>query len=177
MYVVKDLDHIDSYINWAEKKYPNCKFEKVPHFHLNRIIKFGQLGLQARPKTILSSLTKISTQAQKAHNIKYSIFGFKKSDSLNRRLSLNSFGNIIEKSGSVYPLSEWTNKTCLQYIKSKNLIHPQKYDSQASSGVDVMSGAYLSWLKKNYPEDLEKVFKSFPLAESFLFEYEHKEEV
>ena len=32
MYVVKDLQHISRYINYACKKYDNVKFVQVPHF-------------------------------------------------------------------------------------------------------------------------------------------------
>jgi sulfate adenylyltransferase subunit 2 len=31
MYIVKNLDYENRYINWAEKKYSNIKFIKTPH--------------------------------------------------------------------------------------------------------------------------------------------------
>ena len=32
MYMVKDLEHINRYILWAEKRYPNCRFIQTPHY-------------------------------------------------------------------------------------------------------------------------------------------------
>lgn len=34
MYTVKDLEHLNRYINWAENKYPNCRFIQTPHYGL-----------------------------------------------------------------------------------------------------------------------------------------------
>ena len=35
MYLVKDLSHINRYLNYAVSKYPNARFVQVPHYGLD----------------------------------------------------------------------------------------------------------------------------------------------
>lgn len=174
MYYVKDLEQNNKYINYFEKKYKNVKFEQIPHFNLNRLIKYGQLGAKAIPNIKIETLRSIALRAQERHGIKNTVIGFKKTDSLNRRLMLNEFGYNFEKTNFWYPLLDVTDKFCLEYIKRNILPSPISYDDLKSSGVDLVSGTYLSWCKKNYPKDLEKIFTLFPLSQTYLFEYENK---
>lgn len=179
MYAVKDLSFIDKYIAYQEKRYPNCEFVQVPHFMLLRMMRFGQLGIKPNPDIKLYNLAQLSEQVCKKYDIDWRIMGFKKSDSLNRRLMLNTYelGAINRDTKCAYPLSNLKNKDVLKYIELKKLIRPIKYDNAQSSDVDPRSGAWLEWCKKNYPDDYKKVIRQFPLAGAFLFEYEQKNNI
>ena len=32
MYTVKDMQHINRYIGWAQRRYPNARFIQIPHY-------------------------------------------------------------------------------------------------------------------------------------------------
>ena len=51
MYIIKDMEHISRYINYARKKYPNCEFVQIQHFAVFSYIKYGYMGLRKDPKT------------------------------------------------------------------------------------------------------------------------------
>lgn len=175
MYVVKDLEHIDKYIRWAERRYANARFMKIPHFMLSRYIKGGEYGIKPDPKQKLYNMAMLMDEVVLKTGIKYVCVGFKKSDNMNRRLMLNGYvDGVNESTKRFYPLQDWKNKDVLAYIKMKGLVSPIAYDNHRSSGVDVGSGTFLYWLKQNYPQDLEKVLKAFPLSGAYLFEYETK---
>lgn len=176
MYLVKDLAFIDKYIEYQERRYPNCVFIKVPHFVLLRMIRFGELGIKPNPDIRLLKLTDIVDEVCRKEGIDWACMGFKKSDSLNRRLMLNTYemGGIHRGKQRCYPLTDWKNKDVLNYIKKNNLIRPIKYDNAQSSDVDPKNGAWLKWCKSKYPDEYRKILSQFPLAGAFLFEYEQK---
>ena len=50
MYVVKDLEHINRYISYAQNKYPKARFIQVPHYAVYSYIKTGFMGCAKNPK-------------------------------------------------------------------------------------------------------------------------------
>ena len=124
MYVVKDLEHIDKYIRWAERKYANARFVKMPHFMLSRYIKGGEYGIKADPKQKLYNMSMLMDEICIRENIEYVCVGFKKADSMNRRLMLNTYEDGISNTKRFYPFTDWKNKDVLAYIKSKKLVSP-----------------------------------------------------
>ena len=103
--------------------------------------------------------------------LKYSFFGMKKADSLNRRLMLNGYENG-ENNGKVYPLQDWTNKDVLAYMKQRQLPQPVRYSSKASGGVGFNLECFL-FLREKYPQDLKKIIKAFPMSEKILWDYDN----
>lgn len=176
MYSVKNLEHIDKYIIWAEKRYPNCRFIQTPHYAYYNNKKYGVNGTS---KVSYSewNLSKINDKIKEELNIEWTILGFKKNDSMNRRLMLNTYYNSIlfEKGKKLYPLSNWSNKEVLQYIKKNRLIEPIKYGKGRSQGANVSDLDFLLWCRENYPNDLKKVIAEFPDCERLLFEYDYKQ--
>lgn len=61
----------------------------------------------------------------------------------------------------------------LAYIKFHNLPTPVEYSKEAGNGLWFDIKVFL-WLKKNEPEDLQKILKAFPLSEKILFDYEQR---
>ncbi len=179
MYVVPNLEHINRYIHYAEKRYPNAKFIQTPHYAYYNLKKHGAFGA-TEANFSQWNLSKINDKVREQTGIEWSVFGFKKNDSLNRRLMLNTYPDSItnEKSKKVYPLADWSNKQVLAYIKKNRLIEPIHYGNignTQSQGTDVTNISFLQWCKKNYPSDLQKVFAEFPDAERILFEYEYEQ--
>ena len=99
----------------------------------------------------------------------------KKADGMNRRLMLKGYEvNGYENNGLCYPLADWTQKDILAYMKQHNLPEPVRYSLKASSGVGFNLDCML-WMEKNYPQDLQRIFKVFPMAERVLWEYYNKQ--
>lgn len=169
MYVVKDLDHMAEYYRYAKRKYPNIEFIQVPHYALYSYIKVGFMGITKNPKQRQWTLSDICEKIKEKTGIEWSCYGFKQSDSLNRRLMLRSYKDgkeaICWKSKKFYPLSTYKNAEVLEYIEKNHLKAPETYDGSGQScGTDITSLDYQVYLKRHYPDDLERLYKTFPMA-------------
>lgn len=171
MYFVKDLDHVNRYINWAEKKYPNAKFIQVPHWGLSRIKRCGTYCVPD-PKTKLLKLKDVETAIRLKYGIQYAFYGMKKADSMNRNLMLRNLPDG-EMNGAVYPLLSWTQRDILAYMKQNKLPMPIRYSKNASGGVGFNIECFL-WMRENAPGDLEKVYQAFPMSRRILYEYDYQ---
>ena len=174
MFFVDGLSHVERYLNWAKRKYPNITILKVPHWNLTYILRSGTFCVP-NPSVKLLKLADIDEAIRLKTGIEYSFFGMKKSDSLNRRLMLNSYGAIpISNTNKIYPLASFTNKEILAYIKMKNLPNPVRYSKNASGGLGFNLECFL-WMKDNAPEDLQKILKAFPMSEVLLYKYKNNQ--
>ena len=169
MYFVPDLEHIGRYLNWAKAKYPNIEIEQVPHWNLSYILR-GGVYCAPNPAIKLIKLKDVADAVRKKHSIEYVFYGTKKADSLNRRLMLGTYTDAINK-GNVFPLQDWSNKEVLAYLQQNRLPVPVRYSKNASGGVGFNIDCFL-WLRENYPQDLQKILKTFPLSEKILIDYE-----
>jgi sulfate adenylyltransferase subunit 2 len=176
MYLVKDLSHINRYINYAAKKYPNVKYIQIPHFSLYSYRRIGYMGCVKNEKQKLYNLAQLTDIVREKYGIEWAFCGFKQSDSMNRRLMLRTYdlSAINEPQKKCYPLSEYKNSDVLRYIDEKGLIKPEKYGKAQSSGTDITDTNYLLFLRDKYPNDLQKVIGEFPLVERKLFEYNYE---
>lgn len=175
MYFVKDLDHINGWIRWVKKKYPKVEFMQVPHWNLTYILR-GGLYCVPNPKVKLWNLSKTIEALRLKTNCYYVFLGMKKADGMNRNLMLKGYeANGYENKGLVYPLASWTQKDVLAYMKQKRLPQPVRYSSKAGGGVGFSKETF-TWLEKHYPQDLQKIYKAFPMSERILFEENYKQD-
>lgn len=173
MYFVKDLEHINRWIGWVKAKYPKIEFVQVPHWNLTYILR-GGLYCVPNPKVKLLKLADVVKAMQLRYGIQYAFLGMKKADGMNRRLMLNGYqANDYENNGLVYPLAEWNQRDILAYMKQNGLPEPIRYSLKASSGVGFNLDCFL-WLEKNFPQDLQRIYKVFPMAERILWEHHNK---
>lgn len=178
MYITKGLEHINRYIAWAQAKYANATFIQVPHYAVSSYIKYGFMGCKTNPKQRIVTLAEITDLARQRYGIEWAFFGFKQSDSLNRRVMLRTYDMeaVCEKTKKAYPLSTYKNAEVLAYIERNGLIKPERYGSHQSAGTAVNDIGYLLWLRDNFPNDLDKVIRTYPLTERLLFEHDYKAE-
>lgn len=177
MYVVKDLSHINRYINYACKKYENIKYIQIPHFGVYSYRRIGYMGCVKNEKQKLYNMAQLTEIVREKYNIDWAFFGFKQSDSMNRRLMLRTYemNGINEAQKKCYPLSEYKNCDVLAYINKSGLIQPETYGGKyQSSGTDITDINYLLFLRDKYPNDLQKVINEYPLVERKLFEYDYE---
>lgn len=174
MYFVKDLEHIDRWVKWVKAKYPKIEFIQIPHWNLTYILR-GGLYCVPNPKVKLLKLKDVIESMRLKYGIEYTFLGMKKADGMNRRLMLKGYeANEYENNGLCYPLADWNQKDILSYMKQHNLPEPVRYSLKASSGVGFNIDCML-WLEKNYPQDLERIYKVFPMAERILWEHNQKQ--
>ena len=181
IYAVKDLEHVNKYIGWAQRRYPNVRFIQIPHMAVYAETRLGFLGRKQNPEQKLYSLSDLTDIVRVRYNFPWAFFGFKMSDSFKRRLMLRNYTPdkgeydlqaINYKSKKAYPLSVYKNGDVLRYIEDNGLIRPEKYgESGQSSGCDPTNVDYLLWLEKNSPRDLQRVYAELPLAERLMFNY------
>lgn len=179
MYTVPGLEHNARYIEWAQRRYPNARFVQMPHYGVYTYIREGYLGCKRNPKQKEYDLGQLTDITRERTGIDWAFYGFKKSDSLNRRLMLQTYAMeaINEQTKKVYPLSAYKNGDVLRYIDERGLIKPESYGGHAqSSGCDVNDLNYLLYLRREWPGDLKKVLDMFPLAERKLFDYDNGKE-
>ena len=181
MYLVKDLEHIMRYYNYAKAKYPNIEFVQVPHYALFNYIKTGYMGIKQNTKQRQWTLSDITDKLREKIGVEWACYGFKQSDSLNRRLMLRSYTDGKEainwKTKKFYPLSTYKNKEIMDFILDHRLKNPEVCGTnKQSSGVDIEDIEYQKYLKELYPSDLEKIYKVFPMARIVMLKANNKEE-
>ena len=185
MYAVKDLEHVNKYIGWAQRRYPNVRFIQIPHMAVYSEVRTGFLGCQQNPNQKLYSLSDLTDIVRVRYDIEWAFFGFKMSDSFKRRLMLRNYtpdkGDydlqaINYKSKKAYPLSVYKNGDVLRYIEDNGLIRPESYGAGQSCGCDPSNVEYLLWLEKNSPRDLQKVYAAYPLAERLMCNHKKNED-
>lgn len=181
MYLVKDLEHIMRYYNYAKAKYPNMEFVQVPHYALFNYIKTGYMGIKQNTKQRQWTLSEITDKLREKLGVEWACYGFKQSDSLNRRLMLRSYTDGKEainwKTKKFYPLSTYRNKEIMDFILDHRLKNPEVCGTnKQSSGVDIEDVEYQKYLKELFPEDLEKIYKVFPMARIVMLKANNKEE-
>lgn len=182
MYLVKDLEHIMRYYNYAKAKYPNIEFVQVPHYALFNYIKTGYMGIKQNTKQRQWTLSDITDKLREKIGVEWACYGFKQSDSLNRRLMLRSYTDGKEainwKTKKFYPLSTYKNKEIMDFILDHRLKNPEVCGTnKQSSGVDIEDVEYQKYLKELFPEDLEKIYKVFPMARIVMLKANNKEEL
>jgi len=59
-------------------------------------------------------------------------------------------------------------------MRQQNLPTPIRYSLKASSGTGFNIECFL-WMRENFPNDLRKIYKTFPMSERILFEYDNKQ--
>jgi 3'-phosphoadenosine 5'-phosphosulfate sulfotransferase (PAPS reductase)/FAD synthetase len=182
MYLVPNLDHIQRYFVWAKKKYPNIEFVQVPHYGYYDYVRKGFMGCKRNEKQTKWTLADITEKIREKTGIEWACFGFKQSDSLNRRLMLRSYkddGKLAISWGTkkFYPLSTYKNKDMWDYIAANNLKQPETYGCSISQscGCDITSVEYQTYLKLFFPQDLEKIYTIFPQSRMILLQNKDEE--
>lgn len=179
MYTVKDMQHVNRYIGWAQRRYENIHFVQIPHYSVYSYIKVGFLGCRQNPRQKKYTLQELTDGIRERFGIEWAFFGFKQSDSLNRRLMLRGYTDeaISEKTKKCYPLSTYKNADVLRYIEDNGLIRPETYGGEhQSAGCDITDIHYLLYLREKFPMDLRRLYATYPLAERILFDYDNRKD-
>lgn len=178
MHIVPDLEHMNRYKRFFLSCYNNVVFHEYEHWLLGAYRKIGHYGIKKDETARKNTLAKVMLRAQNQIGINWIILGSKQSDGLARRLQLKTYAHeaINYTYTKAYPLSKWTNRQVLAYIKANDLIAPLNYGNskQQSQSNDVGDPIFLTWCKNNFPGDYRKITKMFPETEIILYRYENQ---
>lgn len=86
-------------------------------------------------------------------------------DSIVRRAMIKNSSSIDVQRGRFYPISGWNKKEVLAYIKYHNLYLPQD-SRKLGFSFRSLDGNELLMLKREFPDDYEKILKLYPFAEA-----------
>lgn len=171
MYFVPDLEHINRWAKWVKSKYPKIELVQIPHWNLTYILRSGMYCVP-NPRVKLLKLNDVVKSMRLKYGIYYTFVGMKKADGMNRRLMLKRYEPAYENKGLVYPLADWTQKDILSYLRQKGLPTPVRYGNKASNGIGFNLDCFL-WLRERFPQDLEKIYRAFPMSRRILFKYDN----
>lgn len=161
MYFVADLEHVNKHIRKVEAKYQNVRFIQVQHWFISSIKHNA-----SNPDVKILKLCDIVKTVKAQKGIDYCFLGLKQSDSFNRLLMLRGYDKeaINETFDMIYPLSKWTDKDVESYIYSKGLISPIEHTIKKNCSDLKLGLEAFSYLSANYPNDLKKILKEYPLT-------------
>lgn len=100
--------------------------------------------------------------------------GIRKTDSLIRRVAIDTNGAIIYKNKTFYPVYDWLKEDMLAAFKDAGVKLPVDYRVFGRS-FDGMNYQYLAPLKEYFPEDYKLLLRWFPLAELEFIRYGENE--
>ena len=178
MYIVPNLDFANKYIAWSQRKY-GVQFIQTPHFAVYSYIRTGFMGMKQDKNQRLHTLSDIDKYVKEKTGIQWSCYGMKQNDSLNRRLMLRTYEKegICLQTKKIYPLTHWSNKDCINYIKGHDLMQNELtlYGARGqSTGMAVNNLPYLLFSRENYPNDYKRIIEVYPLAESLVKDYDEE---
>lgn len=157
----------------VKARYANVTILQVPHWTLTRVLRCG-LYCIPNPNVKLLSLKDVDESVRMKTGISYSFYGMKQSDGMNRCLMLRGYENeAISNTNKVYPLSKWKKSDVMAYIKAKKLPEPISYNKNKSQGLTFLPEVF-DYLRRHYPQDLEKIYKVFPLSRNILLRYDEE---
>lgn len=181
MFIVPNMRHIRRYFLYAKRKYPNIELMQVPHYCTFSYRKYGYLGMKGNPDQRYWKFNEIVDKIKEKVGIEWVCCGFKQADSLNRRLMLRSYKDgkmaICWAGKKFYPLSTYKNKHIMDYISANNLKQPEWTNKKLlTAGDDIADYHYLKFLEKEYPDDLELVYESYPACRTIISRTEREEQ-
>ena len=173
MYFVPGLEHIERWVRWVRRRYPRVEMMQVPHWNLSYLLR-GGLYCVPNPDVRLLKLSDVVRSVRRATGIHHVFLGMKKADGMNRALMLKTYeATNYENKGMVYPLAEWNQRDVLAYMRQHRLPQPVRYSLKASGGVGFNEDCFV-WMREHFPEDLERIYKTFPMSRRILYEYDKR---
>ncbi len=153
-YFVPNLEYKEKLLRYYESKY-NIKIERRPHW----ITLSYMLGRRVEQGDVMKN-------SRHEFNLTYFALGTRRSESLTRRGQLAHIYGIDEKFKYFYPVIDFSTKQIDAYVKMNNLVIGEEYKFGYKHDMSVPDNAGLLYIKNQYPEDFEKIVKTFPMLEA-----------
>ena len=170
MYTIKDISFQKTMLDFAVKRY-GVEIKQYPHPQISRYLKNNIYCFpsgRANSEQRILKLSDIYDIAREDFGAHYIAVGWKKNDSVDRRIVINQLpDNATDKKGKrLYPLANWSDKQIYAYMKLNKLPIPETLGIKS---FDIeLTYKVLSPLKIRYPDDYARVKRVFPLIDAVL---------
>lgn len=167
LYFVKGISFREKILNHYRNRY-GIEILQFPYPDVTRIINKG-MYLQGKRKVANLGQSDTVTYIRKQTGIEYVAFGYRINESLQRRAIVKKFSEdgIDRKFRKIYPIWDYSAKDCFNYITREKLILPIEYQ-YGFRDISFFSGESLIWLYQTFPEDYEKVKRTYPFIDAEL---------
>lgn len=168
-YAVPDLRCENQRIDLVERRY-GVTVHRLPAPILSESLRLGinrsfslEMFQKLGKKLQYADLEAILRQRTGAD---WFVYGHRTCDSPQRCGMIKPHQGRIERLRRMYPLWDWKPVDVLSYLRFRGLPIPAMFGSsiRGTSGIAPDSPDCLLWLKKFYPDDLQKLFKFYPFA-------------
>lgn len=163
MYQVPGMSFQERTLDVYEKRY-GLEILRLPHFETSDFLRYGTYREPDYSVPILS-VSEIYDYLRIKTGIHWIAAGERIADSIIRRAMIKHSGSIDFKRGRFFPLAYWKKSDVMEYMRVKKLYLGAESRKLGFSFRDI-SGETLSTIKRNWPQDYEKVKKIYPLCEA-----------
>lgn len=163
------LEFIENSLQYFESKF-NLKIHRLVHAKYYIMLE----GFEFQPPERAAEVERLGfipykssdgvNHLRKKTGIIPCAYGYRKSDTMCRRLMLTRSGSWNEKDKIIYPIAEMTINDVYTIIKKHNIKLPFGYEMFGRS-FDGIWIKYLKPIKKYFPEDYKRILDFFPLAD------------
>ena len=163
MYFCKGLEFEERILRYYEKRFL-VKIIRIAHPD----VQFMKRSRTKQKRISISDLEKYIRQEFKSDYIAY---GFRKDESLQRRGQLAHLdGGVDYKYKKVFPVAEWSAKHMNGWIRKEKLLLPPEY-KYGFRDINSFKGESIEYIYNNYPEDYQRIIKSYPDMQGELMRY------
>lgn len=101
-------------------------------------------------------------------NIAYCAYGYRVSESLQRRARISPCGGIDRRNKFIYPVAYWSKSHIERYVKHEKLPLLETYRN-GFRDISILNRNTLEFLRNNFYSDYEILLNKIPLLESRLY--------
>ena len=171
LYFVQGLEFQERTLRYYEDRF-GIEIQRHPHWDIANYDRAARnLGGRALKGRDAEYAIREST------GLSWLAYGYRTDESMQRRGQLRPLAPtfIDHKFHKLYPLGVWSRHHVEAYVKERRLVLPIEYQ-HGYRNVDQFKGRTVLWIKKNYPDDWQKIIARFPAVEAEAVRQEAKHE-
>lgn len=162
MYIVPNLEFQEKTLRYYEKRY-NTEILRVPHFMLSDFLRYGTYRMPDLDVPMVKTV-ELYNYMREITGIYWIAAGERISDSIVRRAMIKNSSSIDVKRGRFYPLAYWNINHVRSYNKQNKL--PLSLENKVlGHSFRSLMAEDLVGIKKNFPNDYNKIKDMFPLVD------------
>lgn len=159
LYMVPGLGFQERYLRYLEMRY-SIQILRVPHFYNST---YRSSGAYCRPIDIPDVKQKdVFEFVREQTGAEWIALGEKKIDNPPRLWKLRKCQGVDEERRQIFPVANWTHNQVFNYLKQRCIPLPQDYRGGGITSFGGFVAKELSAIKKQYPEDYEKITQAYP---------------
>lgn len=169
LYIVPDLSFQESMLRWYENHY-NTEIIRLPHPDSSLSFRYGSFCMGNCDVPVVS-INDIYHYLRLETDTWWIAAGERIDDSIIRRAMIKNSGSLDINRGRFYPVSAWSKKDVMKYIKYRHL--PLGKDSKKLGfSFKSLNGKELAMVRDNFPGDYEKILQVYPFADTAVKRYD-----